>query len=106
MGDDQVNRVGTGARGDETRREDLMTIYDSTVDAQHNIAASGDPAVIAADAEATGAELGIPAKRRLLPIVMTTAAIAAVTAAAIYGAAKAIEARRSRSRWEQFRSRF
>ncbi|WP_433824769.1 hypothetical protein ACQP2E_21745 [Actinoplanes sp. CA-015351] len=83
-----------------------MTMYDSSIDAQHNIAGSGDPAEIAANAEAAGAELGVTPQRRLLPIILVTAAIAAATAGAVYGAAKAVEARRSRSWWDNLISRF
>jgi hypothetical protein len=82
-----------------------MTIYDSTVDAAHNIAPGGDPAEVAADAEAAVEEL-VGRRRRILPIVLATAAIAAAVAAAVYGTAKAVEARQSRSRWESLKRRF
>ncbi|MEU4694020.1 hypothetical protein [Actinoplanes sp. NPDC023714] len=83
-----------------------MTIYDSTVDAKSNIAPSGDTAEIAADTEAAVEELVGKDRRRILPIILATAAIAAVVAAGVYGTAKAVEARRSRSRWDALLRRF
>jgi hypothetical protein len=82
-----------------------MTIYDSTVDAKTNITPSGDPAEVVADAEAAVERLA-GSRRRILPVVLATAAIAAAAAAAVYGTARVVESRRSRSRWDALMRRF
>ena len=75
-----------------------MTTYDSTVD-------TGSGA-LGADVDATRSRLAQTMRTRPVATSATTVAVAAVTAAAVFGGRKMIESRRRpRSRWQRLLDR-